>query len=109
MPLDQQLANDSYSKYLAYRVTNLNEEIKQLYGSYGSGNIEFDAYNDSITNKGEFKLQTASYVTELLISSISGYGTWEFRMVDEYNETVKFTIDLFDSTDQSRSLISLIL
>jgi len=109
MPLDQQLANGSYSKYLVHRITNLDEEVKQLYSSYGSGVIEFDSYNDSVANKGEFKLQSPSYITELLVSSISGYGTWEFKLTDEYKNNVKFTIDLFDSTDQSRSLISLIL
>ncbi|MBW1241763.1 MAG: hypothetical protein EIB84_02605 [Spiroplasma poulsonii] len=109
MPLDQQLANGSYSKYLVHRITNLDEEVKQLYSSYGSGKIEFDSYNDSLTNKGEFKLQSPSYITELLVSSISGYELWEFKLTDEYNETVKFAIGLFDSTDQSRSLISLIL
>ncbi|WP_338963636.1 hypothetical protein [Spiroplasma endosymbiont of Sarcophaga carnaria] len=109
MPLDQQLANGGYSKYLAHRITNLDEEVKQLYSSYGSGKIEFDSYNDSLTKKGEFKLQSPSYITELLVSSIPGYGLWEFKLTDEYNETVKFAIGLFDSTDQSRSLISLIL
>lgn len=108
-PINQDLANGEYSKYFVKRITNLKDEIKELYKNYGQGNMNFDWFNDDINNKGSFMLEKESFIDEVVITSMGGYGVWELELIDELNNIFKFELNLFNKNNKELSLASLIL
>jgi hypothetical protein len=76
MPLDQELANGEYSKYMMYNFANEQLQKSLYLKRYGMGRIDYDPISISLNNVGTFNINntTPSFIKQLQLSSFFGHG-----------------------------------
>lgn len=109
MPVDQELANGEFSKYLLKRFTK-NEDVKKILKSeYGNGEMTYDPIANPLQNSGSFDLQTSSTIEEIEISSFYGYGNWKIALLTDKDETIELDLNLFSKEENDKTLVNLII